>query len=71
MSQIRYYSFKDFNLAKRIRYTSAVAIPLFLIVIALSPAKILFACLLAYAVSGPLFSLWRWRHRRRRVSVAP
>ncbi len=71
VSQFRYYSFKDFNLAGRIRYTSAVAIPIFLIVIALSPAKILFVCLLAYAVSGPLFSLWRWRHRRRKAGVAP
>lgn len=67
VSQIRYWSFKDFNLAGRIRYTSAVVIPLFLIVIALSPAKVLFTSTLAYALSGPLFSLWRWRRRRRRT----
>jgi CDP-diacylglycerol--serine O-phosphatidyltransferase len=71
VSPIPFYSFKDFSLSEHVRFRWAIAIPLVLIVIAISPPKMLFAFLFCYVLSGPLIGLWRRWFRRRRNRPIP
>ncbi|HET7922660.1 MAG TPA: CDP-diacylglycerol--serine O-phosphatidyltransferase [Gammaproteobacteria bacterium] len=69
VSSIGYYSFKDLNLHGRVPFTVIVLVALLLIVVALSPPKVLFLCFFGYVCSGPLMALVRLyrRHRRKRA----
>jgi CDP-diacylglycerol--serine O-phosphatidyltransferase len=71
VSPIPYYSFKDLSLSEHVRFRWAIVIPLLLIVIAISPPKMLFAFLFCYALSGPVVGLWRRLFRRRRSGFSP
>lgn len=68
VSGFRYYSFKDLNLGERIRFTQVMAIPAVFVLISLNPPVVLFLLFLAYGTSGPLFSLFRFLRRRRRLA---
>jgi len=59
MSNLRYLSFKDFNLSSRVRFGNLLIIPLVLIVVSLNPPLVLFAMFFVYATSAPLIWLWR------------
>ncbi len=59
MSNLRYLSFKDFNLSSRVRFGNLLLIPLVLIVVSLNPPLVLFAMFFVYATSAP--SIWLWR----------
>lgn len=63
VSALHYYSFKDFNLGGRVRFTHLLLIPATFMLISLNPPVILFLGFLAYACSGP--ALWLWRRHRR------
>lgn len=63
VSNVSYYSFKDLNLQGRVPFTYILLIPLVFILIALSPAKVLFTIFALYALSGPTLAMWRWRRR--------
>lgn len=67
VSQFRYWSFKDFEPTKRLRFVHLIIIPIVIIVIAIEPPLVLFLAFLAYAASGPV--QWAWRRRRRRRSA--
>jgi CDP-diacylglycerol--serine O-phosphatidyltransferase len=67
MSNLRYLSFKDFNLSSRVRFANLLMIPLLLIVVSLNPPVVLFSMYFTYATAGPVIWVWR-RIRRHRKS---
>lgn len=52
VSNIRYYSFKDFNLKKSVPFFAIAAIALAFALVSLSPALTLFGFFVAYSLSG-------------------
>ncbi|HWP94845.1 MAG TPA: CDP-diacylglycerol--serine O-phosphatidyltransferase [Gammaproteobacteria bacterium] len=64
VSSISYYSFKDINLGQPIGFRYVVLIPVVLIVIAFNPPIVLFLLFFSFALSGPVFAVWRWWRRR-------
>jgi CDP-diacylglycerol--serine O-phosphatidyltransferase len=63
MSHFRYWSFKDINPGRRVRFAQLLAIPLVIIVIALAPPLVIFGIAGAYALSGPARWFWIWRQQ--------
>lgn len=70
VSNVSYYSFKDFSLTRRVRFTMVIPIPLLFIAIAVDPPLVLFVSFLAFAASGFLLSVIRWRRRRNSGTTA-
>ncbi|HET7650618.1 MAG TPA: CDP-diacylglycerol--serine O-phosphatidyltransferase [Gammaproteobacteria bacterium] len=67
VSSIGYYSFKDLNLHGKVPFTVIVLVALLLIVITLSPPKVLFIGFFIYACSGPIMAVARlWKRRARK-----
>ena len=58
VSNVKYRSFKDYDLKASKGFTSMVAVVLAIAFIALSPAYVLFAVFFIYALSGPLTLLY-------------
>ena len=64
VSNIRYHSFKEFDLKNRIPFvTFLIIVPIFVLV-AIEPASILFLLAAIYVVSGPIFTLILLRRHR-------
>jgi CDP-diacylglycerol--serine O-phosphatidyltransferase len=68
VSNFRYYSFKDFNLGRSVRFTRLLMVPLLFMLIAINPPLIFTLLFATYALSGPLLRLWRRTFRRARKS---
>lgn len=64
VSNISYYSFKDFSLTSRVRFTMVLPVLLVFVAVAINPPLVLFLAFLLYSASGPLIGLLRWRRRR-------
>ena len=64
VSNIRYHSFKQFDLKGRVPFLAIIALILLFIVIAISPPLVLFGIALVYALSGPIVTLRLIRKRR-------
>jgi CDP-diacylglycerol--serine O-phosphatidyltransferase len=73
VSNIRYFSFKEFNLAKRKPFSLFLFIVLSMIVIVMEPIIVLFGFSLFYIFSGPVMMLLAWRKKRalRRMEPVP
>ncbi|HKU15167.1 MAG TPA: CDP-diacylglycerol--serine O-phosphatidyltransferase [Steroidobacteraceae bacterium] len=67
VSRFSYWSGKELNLRGRIPWVYAALIPLIYVIVSLAPES-LFALFGAYAVSAPLFWLWRKVVRKKRVA---
>ena len=59
VSNIRYYSFKDLDLRKRVPFTAILVMVLIISVVAYDPATVLLGSFLVYALSGPFQALAR------------
>jgi CDP-diacylglycerol--serine O-phosphatidyltransferase len=70
VSNIRYYSFKDFNFRKRRPFSVLVALVLILVLLLGEPEIILFGASAAYALSGPVAYLIALRHRKPAAELA-
>ena len=70
VSRFSYYSFKDFDLRKRVPFVAVVAMVLVFVFLTLHPATVLFCCFFLYAISGPVVSLFRWNRKRARLAAA-
>jgi CDP-diacylglycerol--serine O-phosphatidyltransferase len=70
VSNIRYYSFKDFNFRKRRPFSVLVALVLVLILLLGEREIILFAAATAYTLSGPVAYLLRLRQRKNAAEYA-
>jgi CDP-diacylglycerol--serine O-phosphatidyltransferase len=64
VSNIRYFSFKELNLAKRKPFSIFIFVVLSLIVIVMEPVVVLFAFVLFYVFSGPVSMVLAWRKKR-------
>ena len=70
VSNIRYYSFKDFNFRKRRPFSVLVALVLILVLLLGEPEIILFGAAALYALSGPAGYLIGLRHRKAAAELA-
>ncbi|MCX4191329.1 CDP-diacylglycerol--serine O-phosphatidyltransferase [Methylophaga sp. OBS1] len=64
VSSMRYYSFKELDLKNRVPFIKMLALVLIFALIANDPPLILFSAFLVYAVSGPVFTLFKLRQHR-------
>lgn len=64
VSNIRYHSFKEFDLKEKMPFVATVVIILVFAVIFMQPPEILFGIAVLYAVSGPVLTLIQLRRRR-------
>jgi len=65
VSNMRYSSFKQFNVKERAPFLAIIAVVLVFVLISLEPPKVLFMIFLAYGASGPVTSVLGWMKRRR------
>ncbi|MGH8226254.1 MAG: CDP-alcohol phosphatidyltransferase family protein [Gammaproteobacteria bacterium] len=65
MSNLGYYSFKEFKLDRRLAVPTVLIVPLFFICVALSPPGVLFGAFFLYALSAPVWWVVRLDRRRR------
>lgn len=70
VSNIRYHSFKQFDLGDKVPFFNIAALALGIALVAVRPSLVLFLLALAYAVSGPLFTLALLRRHRTRKGAA-
>lgn len=63
VSNISFYSFKDFDLRNRVPFVAILAVLLVFALTTIDPPKVLFGVFLLYALSGPV--LWAWRRYRK------
>jgi CDP-diacylglycerol---serine O-phosphatidyltransferase len=68
VSNLPYYSFKDFNMRKSVPFVAIFLAALFFIFISSYPPGVLFGLFLCYAVSG--YVLWVWRRRLKKRPIA-
>jgi CDP-diacylglycerol--serine O-phosphatidyltransferase len=73
VSNIRYFSFKELDLAKRKPFSIFIFVVLSLIVIVMEPVVVLFAFVLFYVFSGPASMVLAWRKKRalRKTELVP
>ncbi|HBC57610.1 MAG TPA: CDP-diacylglycerol--serine O-phosphatidyltransferase [Gammaproteobacteria bacterium] len=68
VSNFRYRSFKDFDPRGRVPFVTMLMVVLGLVFISLDPPQILFAMSVIYALSGPIYTVWKVReHRQNRA----
>ena len=73
VSNIRYFSLKELNLAKRKPFSIFIFVVLSLVVIVMEPVVVLFAAVLIYVFSGPVGIVLAWRKKRtvRKTDLVP
>jgi len=65
VSNILFYSFKQFDFTGHVGFLTLLSVVLLLIVIMLDPFKLLFLVFTFYTLSGPLLSVWRYLRKKR------
>ncbi|MGE0482838.1 MAG: CDP-diacylglycerol--serine O-phosphatidyltransferase [Gammaproteobacteria bacterium] len=65
VSNVRYYSFKDFDLRGRVPFVTVLAVVMVFVLISIEPASVLLVLFGGYALSG-IADTW-WQRRRRRA----
>jgi len=68
VSNVRYHSFKDFDLRGKVPFVAILVVVLIFVFISISPSQILFATAFVYAVSGVAITLWKLRSKRSNSS---
>lgn len=71
VSNIRYFSFKELNLAKRKPFSIFIFVILSMIVIIMEPTIVLFVSVIFYVFSGPVNMLMAWRKKRTLRKTEP
>jgi CDP-diacylglycerol--serine O-phosphatidyltransferase len=64
VSNIRYFSFKELDLAKRKPFSIFIFVILSMIVIVMEPVIVLFVFILAYVFSGPVNMVIAWQKKK-------
>jgi CDP-diacylglycerol--serine O-phosphatidyltransferase len=70
VSNVKYYSFKAFNLKKSVPFLTIFLIVLTIALVSYQPAIVLFAGIVAYGLSGYIGLVWMAAKRRRPPSPA-
>jgi CDP-diacylglycerol--serine O-phosphatidyltransferase len=71
VSNFRYYSFKEVNWRGKVPFIAILVVVLVFVLIAYQPPIVLFTVFSAYALSGPIVTLWQKKNlmsRRRRAA---
>jgi CDP-diacylglycerol--serine O-phosphatidyltransferase len=68
VSNLPFYSFKDFNMRKSVPFVAIFVAALFFIVISSYPPGVLFGLFMCYALSG--YVMWVWRRRHKQPPIA-
>ena len=63
VSNLPFYSFKDFNMRKSVPFLVIFLAALFLIFISSYPPGVLFGLFMCYALSGYFLWVWRWQNK--------
>jgi CDP-diacylglycerol--serine O-phosphatidyltransferase len=71
VSNIRYFSFKELDLARRKPFSIFIFVILSMIVIVMEPTIVLFGFTLIYVFSGPVSMVRAWRKRRALRKLEP
>ncbi len=71
VSNIRYFSFKELDLARRKPFSIFMFVILSIIVIVMEPVIVLFVSVLAYICSGPVNMIMSWRKKRVLKKLEP
>jgi CDP-diacylglycerol--serine O-phosphatidyltransferase len=71
VSNIRYFSFKELDLAKRKPFSIFIFVILSMIVIIMQPVIVLFVFALGYVFSGPVNMILVWRKKRTLRKMEP
>ncbi len=71
VSNIRYVSFKEFDLARRKPFSLFIFIVLSMIVIVMEPVIVLFAFILGYTFLGPIMMVRAWKKKRALRKLEP
>ncbi|HSD61927.1 MAG TPA: CDP-diacylglycerol--serine O-phosphatidyltransferase [Burkholderiales bacterium] len=64
VSNVRFYSGKDFNLRKSVPFIAMLGLVLFFVLISSDPPRVLFGLFVLYSLSG--YAMWLWTAARRR-----
>ena len=64
VSSLRYYSFKEIDFKGKVPFLYLLLMVILFVAIAANPSVILFTGFVVYALSGPVWSVWRIYHRR-------
>ena len=64
VSNIFFYSGKDFNLRRSIPFAAVLALVLILVLVSSYPPGVLFGVFVCYALSGYVMSVLRWKRKR-------
>ncbi|HEB63775.1 MAG TPA: CDP-diacylglycerol--serine O-phosphatidyltransferase [Gammaproteobacteria bacterium] len=64
VSNVRYHSFKNFDLKGKVPFVAILVVVLIFVFISISPSHVLFAMAFVYAVSGVVLTLWRLRGKQ-------
>lgn len=64
VSNLRYYSFKDFDLRGRVPFVAVLAIVMVFVLVSLEPATVLITLFVSYTISGVVETLWMRRRRQ-------
>jgi CDP-diacylglycerol---serine O-phosphatidyltransferase len=64
VSNVRYYSFKEFDLKNQVPFVSILVIVLVFAAISIDPPQILLLIFFGYGISGPAFTIWNLRKTR-------
>lgn len=68
VSNLPFYSFKDFNMRKSVPFVAIFMAALFFIFISSYPPGVLFGLFLCYTLSG--YVMWFWRKRHKQMPIA-
>ena len=71
ISNVKFYSFKEFNLAKRMPFQLLVFLIVLLVIVANYPTKMLFGLTLLYVASGPFTTLFDKKSNKHKIQVVP
>jgi CDP-diacylglycerol--serine O-phosphatidyltransferase len=71
VSNIRYFSFKEFDLARRKPFSLFIFIVLSMVVIIMEPVIVLFVFILSYTFSGPINMIRVWQKKRAMRKLEP
>jgi CDP-diacylglycerol--serine O-phosphatidyltransferase len=66
VSNVRYRSFKDFNIKGKIPFVFIFALPLIYVLITLDPPQVLFGLAALFTLSGPVLTLKDWLTGRKK-----
>jgi CDP-diacylglycerol--serine O-phosphatidyltransferase len=66
VTKFSYYSFKDLDMRKKVPFVAVLAVMLVFVFLSIETATVLFLSFVAYMLSGPVISLFRWNRKRQR-----